>query len=102
MTHDDSNPEPTHLNNKHTDTLAALFAHPVGHNIRWEDVVSLVGAVGDVDEEHNGRVKFTIGGEPAWFHRPNHGSDIDVQQVQDVRKMLSAAGFEPPKPGKEV
>ena len=53
----------THLNNHHRDTLTALFAHPTSGNIRWVDVVSLIGALGDIEEKHDGRFRVTIGGE---------------------------------------
>ena len=41
---------PTHLNNHHRDTIAAIFRHPAGHNIEWVDVISLLEAIGTVDE----------------------------------------------------
>jgi hypothetical protein len=84
-----------HLNNHHTDTLAAIHAHPTSHNIRWVDAVSLIGAVGDVEEKHDGRFRFTIGTESQVFDRP-HGKDLTVQQVVDLRHMLQAAGYGPP------
>ncbi|MFM7147331.1 MAG: hypothetical protein ACKOW5_13475 [Actinomycetales bacterium] len=88
------------LNNHHTDTLAAIHAHPTSHNIRWVDVVSLVGAVGEVEEKHDGRFRFTIGTQSQVFDRP-HGKDVDTQQVVDLRHMLQAAGFGPPSRTRE-
>ena len=41
------------LNNHHSDTLTAIFQHPVSHNIRWHDALSLMEAVGTVTEEHD-------------------------------------------------
>ena len=66
-----------HLNNHHRDTLSALFAHPTSHNIRWVDVVSLIGAVGEVEEKHDGRFRVTIGAETEVFDR-SHGKDISM------------------------
>ena len=39
-----------HLSNHHRNTLRQLFQHPVGHNIEWRSVVSLLEAVGSVEE----------------------------------------------------
>lgn len=88
------------LNNHHRDTLAALHAHPVSHNIRWVDAVSLAAAVGDVEDRHDGRVKITIGGQAQVFDRP-HGKDLDTQQVLDLRHMFDAAGYTAPSHDRE-
>lgn len=92
---------PLHLNNHHLDTLTAIFSHPTSHNIRWHDVLSLLEYVGDVDERHDGKFKVTLGPETEVFDRPRD-KDIDTQMVVDLRRMLSNAGFDPKKPGKEV
>lgn len=93
--------QPIHLNNHHTDTLTAIFSHPTSHNIRWPDVISLLEAVGEVDERHDGKFKVTLGPETEVFERPRH-KDIDTQMVVDLRRMLRNAGFEPKKAGEEV
>ncbi|MFN8126961.1 MAG: hypothetical protein U0R64_10700 [Candidatus Nanopelagicales bacterium] len=93
--------EPRHLNNHHMDTLTSIFGHPVSHNITWQSVLSLLEAVGDVDEEHDGKFRVRIGDETEVFERPRH-KDIDTQQVVDLRRMLRNAGFTPQQPGKEV
>jgi hypothetical protein len=82
----------SHLNNHHRDTLAAVFAHPTSHNIRWVDIVSLVGAVGEIEEKHDGRFRVTIGHETEVFDR-THGKDVTMEQITDLRRMLTHAGF---------
>jgi hypothetical protein len=82
----------SHLSNHHRDTIAALFAHPVSHNIRWVDVASLVGAVGAMEEKHDGRFRVTIGHETEVFDR-SHGKDVSMEQITDLRRMLNHAGF---------
>ena len=32
-----------HLNGHHRRTLESIFSHPVGHNIEWHSVLSLLG-----------------------------------------------------------
>ncbi len=88
------------LNNHHSDTLTAIFQHPVSHNIRWHDALSLMEAVGEVIEEHDGKFKVTIGDETEVLSRP-HDKTIGEQMVVDLRRMLKNAGFEPAAPGKE-
>jgi hypothetical protein len=94
----------SHLNNHHRDTLGALFAHPTSGNVRWVDVVSLIGAVGEMEEKHDGRFRVTIGGEVEIFDR-SHGKDVAVEQITDLRRMLTHAGLGPTpgarRPGSE-
>ena len=89
------------LNNHHSDTLTAIFQHPVSHNIRWHDALSLMEAVGEVIEEHDGKFKVTLGPETEVFERPQ-AKDIGTQMVVDLRRMLRNAGFDPKHPGQEV
>jgi hypothetical protein len=57
-------------------------------------VLSLIDAVGSAVEEHNGKVKVTLGDESEVLRAP-HGKDIDTQTIVDLRRMLAAAGFAP-------
>ena len=84
--------EPQHLSNHHRNTLAKIFEHPVSHNIEWNDVVSLLEAVGTVSERRDGKLEVRLGGEVE-FIEPPAGKDIDAQTVVDLRRMLHAAGF---------
>ena len=80
------------LNNHHRDTLQRILNHPASGNIEWRQVLSLLNAVGTVDEEPSGKVKVTVGPETEVLNRPR-GKDIDVQMVVDLRRMLSSAGL---------
>ncbi len=101
MTHADQAQEPVHLNNHHTDTLSTILSHPTGHNIRWVDAISLIEAIGIVEDKHDGKFRITIGKEVEVFHRPRH-KDLETQQVVDLRRMLSNAGFVGKDAGKEI
>jgi hypothetical protein len=83
-----------HLDNHHRRTVEAIFAHPTGANIEWREVRSLLAAVGEVEEEHNGKLKVTLGPETEVIHPPR-GKDTDKQTVADLRRMLSEAGLAP-------
>lgn len=87
-------PEPEHLNDHHRDTLRQIFQHPTSHNIEWRPVLSLLGAVGSVTEQHDGKVVITVGSQTEFFH-PAGKKDVDVQTVVDLRHLLGTAGFGP-------
>ena len=84
--------EPKHLNNHQRDTLLQIFQHPTSHNIEWQDVLSLLEAVGVVERRHDGKYLVRLGGESEVLTRPKH-KDIDVQQTVDLRRMLTGAGY---------
>jgi hypothetical protein len=81
-----------HLNGHHRDTLTQILQHPANHNIEWQAVVSLLDAVASVEEQHDGRFLVTLGTETETLERPK-GKDITVQQVVDLRRMLTNAGY---------
>jgi hypothetical protein len=92
-----SSPSAPHLDNRHRNTLRQIFAHPVGHNIEWHAVTSLLEAVGTVEVRHDGKVDVRVGSERA-FLDPPVGKDVDAQMVLDLRKMLAQAGYGPGGP----
>jgi hypothetical protein len=89
-----STPEPVHLNNHHRHTLLQIYQHPVSHNITWRAVLSLLEVVGSVEGSHDPKFLVTLGSETETLERPRH-KDIDAQQVVDLRRMLSNAGYAP-------
>ncbi len=82
------------LGSHHRDTLEKIFGHPASGNVEWREVLSLLEAVGTVDEEHNGKVRVTLGDETEVF-QPPRDKDIDTQMIVDLRRMLSNAGLAP-------
>ncbi|MET0127890.1 MAG: type II toxin-antitoxin system HicA family toxin [Solirubrobacterales bacterium] len=87
-----------HLSNHHRNTLEQLFDHQASGNVEWRNVRSLLEAVGTVDQEHDGKLRVTVGPETEVLHVPR-GKDIDRQTIVDLRRMLSEAGLEPGSPG---
>ena len=67
-------------------------ADPSSGNVEWRRVRSLLEAVGTVEEERDGRLRVTLGGEMETFDPP-HGKDVDVQMLVDLRRMLRRAGI---------
>lgn len=80
------------LNNHHRDTLEKIFAHPASGNIEWREVRSLLEAVATTTEEHNGKLKVTLGNETETI-QPPHDKDVDEQMIVDLRRMLTNAGL---------
>ena len=81
------------LDHRHRDTVEKIFSHSSG-NIEWRQVVSLLEAVGTTRQEHNGKLKVTLGPETEVLEPPR-GKDIDEQMLVDLRRMLTQAGFAP-------
>ena len=60
-------------------------------NIEWREVKSLLDAAGATTEEHNGKLKVTLGGETEVLEPPR-GKDVDAQMIVDLRRMFTRAG----------
>ena len=80
------------LNNNHRVTLLQIFQYPTSHNIEWHDVLSLLNAVGSVEHRHDGKYSVQVGAATEVLTRPKH-KDVGVQQVLDLRRMLTSAGY---------
>ena len=84
----------TDIRGHHRDTLERIFAHPASGNVEWRQVTSLLEALGAATEEHNGKLRVTLGSETEVFGPP-HGKDVGVQTIVDLRRMLTNAGITP-------
>ena len=82
------------IGSEHRNTLDKIMRHPASGNIEWRNVLSLLEAVADTTEEHNGKLKVKLGSETEVFRTP-HGKDIDPQMIVDLRRMLAGAGYAP-------
>ena len=82
------------LTNHDRRTLESIYRHPLAHNLELRDVVSLMGAIGEAEEKPNGDLAFEVGGERLTLAKP-HGKDLSGSSVQDLRHLLSRAGWAP-------
>jgi hypothetical protein len=80
------------LDGEHRNTVEQIFNRPSSGNVEWRRVRSLLEAVGTVAEEHDGRLRVTLGNETETFDRP-HDKDVDAQMLVDLRRMLTQAGI---------
>lgn len=87
-----SSPDRATLNRHHRDILERIFQHPTSHNIEWHDVVSLLGVVGTIEEHRDGKFEVRVGAGVLFLERPRH-KDIDIEQVVDLRRLLTGAGY---------
>jgi len=80
------------LSNHHRETIQKILDHPASGNVEWRQVLSLLEAIGEVTEEHNGKFKVTLGPETEVLHPPR-GKDVDEQMIVDLRRLLDQAGY---------
>jgi hypothetical protein len=84
---------PTHLSGHHRDTLLKIFQLETNHNVEWHDVISLLRAIGSVEEQHDDMFLFRIGTQTEVLTRRAE-KDIDGQQLVDLRRILRGAGYD--------
>lgn len=81
---------------KHRKTLEAVFADPVRSNALWADVEGLFAAAGaEISEGRGSRVRVSLNGVDAVFHRPHPQKETDKGALKSVRRFLSEAGVTP-------
>lgn len=85
------------MKQKHRHTLVAIFSNPVFANIYWTDIVSLFVALGaEVSEGRGSRIRVSLNGMKAVFHRPHPEKETDKGAVKSVRRFLERANIANP------
>jgi len=75
-------------------TLAALFAHPMAHNLAWTDVLSLFNAIGSVEQKSNHEYLLHAAGQSHAMNRP-HGKHLSAPELLAVRRFATQTGWSP-------
>ncbi|MGH7064474.1 MAG: type II toxin-antitoxin system HicA family toxin [Stellaceae bacterium] len=84
------------MRGRHRNTLLAVFADPVRANVSWADVEALFVAVGgSVAPGCGSRVRVSLNGVDAVFHRPHPAKETDKGALRSVRRFLCEAGVTP-------
>jgi HicA toxin of bacterial toxin-antitoxin, len=84
------------MRRKHRVTLAAIFSTPVPSGIVWADIVALFRALGaELSEGRGSRVRVSLNGVDAVFHRPHPQKETDRGAVVSVQRFLREAGITP-------
>ena len=92
MTTQDRLEVPSGLNGRHRHTYEAIFRHPAAHNLEWHDVRSLLDALADVVEGHNGSLQVTRNGHLVTLHAPKHKDVAAVEDLLAIRRFLEQSG----------
>jgi len=83
------------MNKKQRKTLDAIFAEPIRRNILWNDVVSLVKALGATVTQGDGsRVRFDLNNLALNIHSPHPQKELKLYQVKAIREFLINAGID--------
>jgi hypothetical protein len=77
------------MNKKQRKTLELIFKNPIQSNIKWADIESLFENLGaEISEGNGSRVRVTLNGVRAVFHRPHPKRETDKGALVSVRKFL--------------
>lgn len=83
------------MNRKQRNTDDAIFAEPIRRNIVWNDVVSLIKALGGTVTQGDGsRVRFDLNNISLNIHSPHPQKELKRYQVKAVREFLLNAGVD--------
>lgn len=81
------------LRKKHRKTLDAVFEDPIRSNVLWDDIESLLTALGaDLSEGRGSRVRVYLNGVRAIFHRPHPRKETGKGALKAMRRFLNETG----------
>ena len=81
------------MRGRHRNTLEAVFADPVRANVPWADVEALFIAAGaSISQGRGSRLRVSLNGVDAVFHRPHPRKETDRGALRSVRRFLREAG----------
>ena len=84
------------MNSKRKKTLEAVFSHPTPKNIAWDDLVSLLRALGcDMVKDGGSHFAFKRDNHKVDFHRPHPGKELKLYQVEDAKAFFIKIGVKP-------
>lgn len=84
------------MNNRQIKTLQDIFQNPTRSNILWNDIESLFRGAGGIISQGNGsRIRISLNGVRAVFHRPHPEKETDRGAVKSGRRFLTEAGVRP-------
>lgn len=84
------------MSNKHSALLRAIFHDPVGNNIHWREVESLLQHLGaTVAPTHGASFRVTLNGCEETLHHPHQSNVCDRTIIKRLREFLAHAGVTP-------
>jgi hypothetical protein len=90
------------LSGAHQKMYQQLFQHPLPHNLHWQEVWSMLGAMKDAQavEEGNGNLKITRNGQTLVLHRPRGKDLADKKELMHIRHFLERSEALVPAPAR--
>ena len=83
------------MRRKHRRTLAAIFETPTRSGIRWEDIESLLVALGaEIEERSGSRILVRLHGFRTHVHRPHPRPEASKGLVVTIRELLVRLGVD--------
>ena len=77
------------MNSRHRITLQKINRQPTPADIRWQDIVSLLEAVGiELSQGSGSRVRLKTATERMVIHQPHPGPNVGKATVRDIAKFL--------------
>ncbi len=84
------------MSHKHRNLLEAIFRDPIGSNIQWREVESLLKHVGaEIEPGHGARFRVLLNKHEFFLHHPHHSNEFGKQEVKHLRECLVGAGVTP-------
>lgn len=82
---------------KHSKTLALIFKRPVSANVKFNDAIALLKALGaEIDESREGsRVAIFLFDDLKVMHKPHPDPSMDKAAVAELRDWMSNHGVKP-------
>ncbi len=81
---------------KPPQTLSAIFSEPTRANIAWREIEALFRHLGgQISHGAGSRVRVSLNGVRANFHRPHPQKEAHKPLVRSVRSFLETAGVTP-------
>jgi hypothetical protein len=82
------------MNKKQQRILDAIQTSPPPANLKWDDIEALFKALGGVVSQGNGsRVRVSLNGVKAVFHKPHPNNEVGRGCVRDIRLFLETANI---------
>ena len=79
---------------KHKKTIEDVFSSPIKSNLLWTDIEKMLIALkAELSEGRGSRIRVSLNGVRAVFHRPHPRKEADKGAVVSIRRFLKEAGI---------
>ncbi len=84
------------MNNKQQKTLIAIFSKPTPKSIEWQEVESLINALGgEIKHNQGSKVRLDLNAISLNIHSPHPQKEVKQYAVNLLREFLEKAGVSP-------